>query len=44
MSEEQKKQATQLARELNKLTPEAREKAMIFIQGMVAMVGTKEEG
>lgn len=38
MSEEQKKQARKLSTELNKLTPEMREKALIFMQGMAAMV------
>ena len=43
MAEEQKKMAAQMAQELNKLTPEMREKAMIFMQGMVAMAGEKKE-
>lgn len=38
MSEEQKKQAEKLTTEMNKLTPEMREKALIFMQGMAAMV------
>ena len=38
MSEEQKKQAREISTELNKLTPEMREKALIFMQGMAAMV------
>ena len=37
MSEEQKKQAEKISEEINKLTPEMREKALIFMQGMAAM-------
>lgn len=37
MSEEQKKQVEDIAAEMNKLTPEMREKALIFMQGMAAM-------
>ncbi len=37
MSEEQKRQAEKLTTEMNKLTPEMREKALIFMQGMAAM-------
>ena len=38
MPEEQKKQAERITAELKKLTPEMREKALIFMQGMAAMV------
>lgn len=38
MSEEQKQQAEKISEEINKLTPEMREKALIFMQGMAAMV------
>lgn len=44
MSEEQKKQAESLTRELEKLPKDAREKVLIFAQGMVAMAGEKKEG
>lgn len=44
MSEEQKKQAESLTRELDKLPQDAREKVLIFAQGMVAMAGEKKEG
>ena len=37
MSEEQKKQAEKISPEINKMTPEMREKALIFMQGMAAM-------
>lgn len=43
MSEEQKKQAESLTRELDKLPKDAREKVLIFAQGMVAMAGEKKE-
>lgn len=43
MSEEQKKQAEKLTTEMNKLTPEMREKALIFMQGMAAMVQTVKQ-
>lgn len=38
MSEEQKQQAEKISAEINKMTPEMREKALIFMQGMAAMV------
>lgn len=38
MSEEQKQQAEKISAEINKLTPEMREKVLIFMQGMAAMV------
>lgn len=38
MSEEQKKQVEKISEEINRLTPEMREKALIFMQGMAAMV------
>lgn len=38
MSEEQKKQAEKISAEIAKLSPEMREKALIFMQGMAAMV------
>ena len=34
MSEEQKQQAEKISAEINKLTPEMREKALIFMQGV----------
>lgn len=43
MSEEQKKQAESLTRELDKLPKDAREKVLIFAQGMVAMASEKKE-
>lgn len=43
MSEEQKQQAEKISVEINKLTPEMREKALIFMQGMAAMVQPKSE-
>ena len=42
MSEEQKQQAEKISAEINKLTPEMREKALIFMQGMAAMVLLKD--
>ena len=43
MSEEQKKQARELSTELNKLTPEMREKALTIMQGMAATVQPMQE-
>ncbi len=43
MSEEQKRQAEKISAEINKLTPEMREKALIFMQGMAAMVKPAKE-
>lgn len=40
MPEEQKRQAEKISAEMNKLTPEAREKVLIFVQGMTAMLET----
>ena len=40
MPEEQKRQAEKISAEMNKLTPEAREKVLIFVQGMTAMLDT----
>lgn len=37
MSEEQKKQVEDIAAEMNKLTPELREGAPMYLQGMAAM-------
>ena len=37
MSEEQKKQAEKISAEINKMTPEMREKALILMQVMAAM-------
>ena len=36
MSEEQKKQVEDIAAEMNKLTPELREGALLYLQGMAA--------
>jgi hypothetical protein len=36
MSEEQKKQVEDIAAEMNKLTPELREGALMYLQGMAA--------
>ena len=44
MSEEQKKQAESLTRELEKLPQDARGKVLSSAQGMVAMAGEKKEG
>ena len=38
MSEEHKEQAEKISAEVNEMTPEMREKALIFVQGMAAMV------
>ena len=38
MPEEQKRQAEKISAEMNKLTPEAREK--VLVQGMTAMLDT----
>mgnify|MGYP000338655491 FL=1 len=43
MPEEQKRQAEKISAEMNKLTPEAREKVLIFVQGMTAMLDTAEK-
>ena len=43
MSEEQKRQAEKLTTEMNKLTPEMREKALIFMQGMAQPVKQDEQ-
>ena len=43
MSEEQKQQAEKISAEINKLTPEMREKALIFMQGMAARGQPKSE-
>ncbi len=44
MSEEQKELAGKISAEMNKLSPELREKALIFMQGMVAVAnGQKKE-
>lgn len=40
MLKEQKRQAEKISAEMNKLTPEAREKVLIFVQGMTAMLDT----
>lgn len=47
MSEEQKKQAESLTRELDKLPKEVREGALLYLQGMTAgakLAGEKKEG
>ena len=44
MSEEQKELAGKISAEMNKLSPELREKALIFMQGMAAVAnGQKKE-
>lgn len=46
MSEEQKKQATEIAVEMNKLAPAQRETALAYIQGMAAaakLMGKEKE-
>ena len=43
MPEEQKRQAEKISAEMNKLTPEAREKVLIFVQGMTAMLDTPKK-
>ena len=44
MSEEQKELAGKISAEMIKLSPELREKALIFMQGMVAVAaGQKKE-
>lgn len=46
MSEEQKKQAESLTRELDKLPKEVREGALLYLQGMTAgakLAGEKKE-
>lgn len=40
MPEEQKRTVERIAEEMNKLTPEMREKVLIFAQGMTAMLPT----
>ena len=43
MPEEQKRQAEKISAEMNKLTPEAREKVLIFVQVMTAMLDTPKK-
>ena len=47
MSEEQKKQVEQITTEMNKLTPELREGALMYLQGMAAcakLMAVKQDG